>query len=470
MNRFLHLTLLSVTLLLHTNQAFAETVFVEQNGRLVVEVESAAAISNWQPTAAFTGYTGSAAYKWTGAGTTGARNADRGALTYHFKINTPGNYEFRWRSRIGEGTRGTEANDSWVRFPTGSNVNGEQPLSGWTKGFMNQVGEWAWRTVTVDHVGETIRQHFTAGVHTLEISGRSHGHVLDRFVLYKDDDVNFNDGVFTNAPQSPHTGDEIEVVTVTPEPEPVTNTEPTTNTDNMTDETPAVQLVHPWQISANQLIANECSDGVISLRPVSDITIDSNEIKNNDDLRIGSSGQSALLKFDLSSVPATANLAALTFNIGNDAGEGSIVLSAASHSNWNETDSSLLPDISHLIETINGTWRTADRYGLSFDYTLIGGESATLVIEMAQGANDITIVPSLGNDERSDEPRLNISGTGDFCADYAANLSNQDSTTETDVGSQMQKKTEGGGSLQLFELLLLILSLATVAGQHRGRE
>jgi len=213
MNRFRYLIFLSATLL-HPVSAFAETVFVEQNGRLIVEIESVAPVSDWNATAKFPNFTGEGAFEWTRGGTTGARNADAGALTYHFKINTPGNYEFRWRSRIGEGTSGTEANDSWVRFPTGSNIDEEQALNGWTKGFMNQLNAWSWRTVTVDFVGESIRQHFTAGEHTLQISGRSHGHVLDRFTLFKYDSVNFNDGTFTNAPQSPHTGDEIEVIEV----------------------------------------------------------------------------------------------------------------------------------------------------------------------------------------------------------------------------------------------------------------
>ena len=465
MNRLTYLTFFSLTLL-HTNSSFAETVFTEQNGRLLVEIESAPAVSNWHPTADFPNYTGTAAYEWTGAGTTGARNADAGALTFHFKINTPGNYEFRWRSRIGEGTNATEANDSWVRFPTGSNISGEHALSGWTKGYMNQIGEWSWRTVTVDHVGEPIRQHFTAGDHTLEIAGRSKGHVLDRFVLFKYDSVNFHDETFTQAPQSSYTGDEIEVIAVQPEPEPEPEpeqqTDPATDVDNAVTDTPVAQ---PWQIPVNQQNANECSSGVISLRPVNDVYAHDNEIIREGDLLVDSTGQIALLKFDLSGVPATVASAALTFNV-SEAGEGEIMLSAGSHSNWDESDNSQLPDISHLIGSFNGTWNQETRYGLPFEPTLIGTDSATLTVEMTQGADGISIISS-GNEE---EPRLLLTGPENFCSEYEANPENTttpDTELKTEADSVDDSETDGGGLMSLQGLLLLTLLLGVYRGYLR---
>ena len=469
MNRLVYLTFLSVTLLLTNKPVFAQTVFVEENGRLVVEVESASAYSDWHYSTEFPDYRGDGHFEWTGSGTTGLRAAGRGALVYHFTINTPGNYEFRWRSRIGEGTNGTESNDSWVRFPTGNNVDNEEPLNGWTKGFMNELNAWSWRTVTVDHVGHNIRQHFAAGDHTLEIAGRSKGHVLDRFVLYKYDDIRFNDGVFSNAPQSPSTGDNPALANnlpePAPEPEPEQNADLNTPTDNTASEMPAVEPVQPWLISANQLSANECSGGVISLRPVSDITVDSNEIQNSGELLLNDSSRNTLLKFDLSSVPATVNSAALGFNIATDAGEGSVVLSAGSHSDWNETDAALLPDISHLIGSFNGTWSQEKRYGFPFDPTLIGRDSVTLVMAMEQGANDISITPSIGNNE----PRLQLTGSGAFCADYEANLTKSVSELNSEPNIDVETETDGGGSLQLLELLLLTLPLVSVWTRVRQR-
>ena len=354
---------------------------------------------------------------------------------------------------------------------------------------MNQVGDWSWRTVTVDHVGELIRQHFTAGDHIIEISGRSRGHVLDRFTLYKYDDVNFNDGVFTNAPQSPHMGDEIEVIAIaptpTPEPEPEpqpvpqpvpeseSESEQNTNLDTGTEvidnqvaveQTLATEANQPWQIPANLLGANECSDGVISLTPTSDIYIESGEIKNNGDLVVDGSGRSALLQFDLSNVPSTVTSAALTFTAGADAGEGTLMLSTASHSSWNETDASLLPDISHLIRNYNGVWSAETRYGLPFDRNLIDSESATLVVEMAQGSDGMSI-QSLESDNG---PRLNLAGPGTFCADFASNVVGTEATeTDSLVKAEVTADTEGGGSIQLLELLFLSLSFVAINRQSR---
>ena len=476
MNRFLYLTFLSVTLLLNSNHAIAQTVFHEQNGRLFVEVESVPAVPDWHLSNEFADFRGSGHLEWTGANNNNRGSAGEGTLTYHFTINTPGNYEFRWRSFIGEGTNGTEANDSWVRFATGSNVDGEQPLFGWTKAFMNNVGDWTWRTVTVDNVGELIRQHFTAGEHTVEISGRSRGHVIDRFVLFKYDDVNFNDAVFTNAPQSTWTGDEVVVANLAP-PIPDQNIDVNAETDSTSAETDNTNIDDPdsqvpaptpqYQIPANQLVANECSDGVISLRPVSAITVESNEINNTGDLLLSDSGRSTILQFDLSSVPATVTSAVLSYNVSAEAGEGSVLLSAGSHSDWNETDASLLPDVSHFIGSFNGLWSEGKRYGVPFEHTLIGAEAATLIMNMAQGSGDMSIVSTGGDDE----PRLQLTGPVTFCADYDANqlakLAVPDADLTTNAAPELETESDGGGSIQSLELLLLTSFLA--AAQLRRR-
>jgi len=290
---------------------------------------------------------------------------------------------------------------------------------------MNAVGEWSWRTVTVDFVGLPLRQYFAAGDHTVEISGRSRGHVIDRFTLFNYDTVRFNNTVFSDAPQSPSTGDAVVVLDIDP-PVPENNTDLNTDdADSAVGQLPVAELTQQFQVPANQLIANECRDGVISLRPVSDIFVEANEIVNTGDLRLDGDGRSALLQFDLSNVPATVNSAVLTWSAGADAGEGSVLLSAGSHSNWNETDASLLPDISHLIGSFNGTWSQENRYGFPFDHTLIGTGKATLIMQMAQGANDLSIMPSISNDE----PRLQLTGPATFCGDYEANQ-NADSDQE----------------------------------------
>jgi len=71
---------------------------------------------------------------------------------------------------------------------------------------MNQTNRWYWRAATVDFVGRPIRQFFPAGEHTMQISGRSRGHAIDRIALYAYEDVNFSEPLFDSMPQSPMSG------------------------------------------------------------------------------------------------------------------------------------------------------------------------------------------------------------------------------------------------------------------------
>lgn len=163
--------------------ASAQT-FIENDGFVVMDVESAPATGNWRLERSIGGFKGRGYYVWRGDNLFGASGAGQSTLRYRFRINRPGNYELSWRSRIAEGNNRTESNDSWVRFPTGRNVPGEQALNGWTKAYMNVIGEWSWNARTVDNAGRKIRQFFNAGEHVLEVSGRSRGHAIDRIALF----------------------------------------------------------------------------------------------------------------------------------------------------------------------------------------------------------------------------------------------------------------------------------------------
>ena len=189
----------------------------ESGGLVVMEVESVSPAGDWTRRTGIRGFTGSSYYEWEGANAFGLASAGRGVLTYRFRINRAGNYQLRWRSRIAEGNNPTEANDSWVRFPTGRNVAGEQPINTWTKVYSNGLNQWSWGSVTVDHVGRPIRQFFRAGDHTMQISGRSRGHALDRIVLYHYPSVSFSAARFEQLPVS----SEVTGSSSRPEPEPV---------------------------------------------------------------------------------------------------------------------------------------------------------------------------------------------------------------------------------------------------------
>ena len=190
-------------------EAHAQTdPFVERDGRVVFEVESEPAAGDWLKADDIDGHTGEAYYVWNGRNNFGASEAPRGdPIRYHFRVSTPGDYELRWRSRNTVGLEGTEHNDSWVRFPTGRDVEGEHPLGGWTKVYMGQVARWTWDAYTVDGQSRAVRRHFEAGDHFLEIAGRSNGHALDRIALYRYADTAFSVksfDAFSPSPRASH--------------------------------------------------------------------------------------------------------------------------------------------------------------------------------------------------------------------------------------------------------------------------
>jgi len=124
-------------------------------------------------------------------------------LTYMVRITTPGTYLFRWHSRITEPDENTEFNDSWLRFPDADLVYGERNGSrvfprgsgmtpnpegsgsdNWLKIYQNRRNEWFWGAFTSDNDPHDIFAEFNSpGDYTIQISGRSTGHAIDRFVL-----------------------------------------------------------------------------------------------------------------------------------------------------------------------------------------------------------------------------------------------------------------------------------------------
>jgi hypothetical protein len=98
--------------------------FQDQNGLVVIEIESAAAVGDWASDTALPDFTGSAYYRWDGGNNFGTPNID--TLEYQVRINTPGKYRFIWRTRITEGDNPTEGNDAWLKLPDASAFYGEK--------------------------------------------------------------------------------------------------------------------------------------------------------------------------------------------------------------------------------------------------------------------------------------------------------------------------------------------------------
>ncbi len=182
--------------------------FEEQNGIVVIEMESGNLPSGWNRETGTAGYTGTSFIAWRGSDYFGSPG--NGLIEYKVKINSPGIYRFQWRNKVGIGSDGTEHNDSWLKFPDAFDFfaqNGNSikyPVGGSFKKsnvtvMGNSSGGWMkiynsggassfnWTSFTSDNDGHKVYAEFTtAGTYTIQVSGRSNGHFIDRMVLYKE--------------------------------------------------------------------------------------------------------------------------------------------------------------------------------------------------------------------------------------------------------------------------------------------
>lgn len=173
----------------------AAGIFEEKDGYVVVEAEDAETIG--------TGYVvkdsytepalGTGHLQYTGSNSYGA--VPQESITeYQIKINTPGTYQFKWRSRNGPGAvKFDEENDSWLSIEAdrfyGTKGGTEHTFTkgDFIKVWIQDLNKWSWNCFGEHHGVNGMNVYATfdiAGVYTLKIAGRSHGHPIDRFALY----------------------------------------------------------------------------------------------------------------------------------------------------------------------------------------------------------------------------------------------------------------------------------------------
>lgn len=179
-------------------------IYIEEDGLVLVDIVNADSANNWSTENILTGFEGAGYIVYKGADSFSTPGND--VLNFPIKITQPGVYQFVWSSRISKGDYRGEHNDSWLKieadefygqhavtkvkvYPKGS---GKTPnpagtsKNGWLKSYMNKLGEWLWKSQTNDHDPYGIFAKFNnAGVYNVQISGRSNGHAIDQFVLFK---------------------------------------------------------------------------------------------------------------------------------------------------------------------------------------------------------------------------------------------------------------------------------------------
>lgn len=180
-------------------------IFLEEEGVVVFEAESAPRLGNWQEQTTIGGFTGENYLNYQGSNF--FNDPGNSVLNFIVRITRIGTYRIQWRSRIAEGTSNTDNNDSWLRLPDASEFyalkgtsrlypkgSGRTPNpagaggEGWFKVYQNVRNNWTWDTRTNDNDPYQIYAAFDSiGDYRFQIAGRSRNHAIDRVALYHSD-------------------------------------------------------------------------------------------------------------------------------------------------------------------------------------------------------------------------------------------------------------------------------------------
>jgi len=152
--------------------------FCEIDNLVVMQMESIPAAGDWTEQTSEAGFTGTSYYNWTGPNFFNLPG--NGVMTVTFEIFDPGIYQMRLHN-LHTNPDVTLENDCWIRMDGAA----------WEKCYSSLVG-WNWSS-RIDPVSGSDYKAFynlTAGIHTFEISGRSHNYRIDRIHFYKEGIVN----------------------------------------------------------------------------------------------------------------------------------------------------------------------------------------------------------------------------------------------------------------------------------------
>lgn len=390
------------------------TVYAEEGGFVFFEAESALPdASAWALQEELPNFSGDGYIEWTGPDFFASSGAGQGILIYTFEITNPGNYELRWRTHIAKGESNTESNDSWVRFPSGVNIAGEQGLYGWSKVFMGHFGAWFWDAKVVDHVGANVRQYFPAGTHTMQVSGRSFGHAIDKMALFKYEelDLSSNDlDIRTGTPQASIDGNQAILE----------NPEGSESTDDAVVEDNALQIASGINHSPG-----ECVNESLALTAQADIHLVDTQSFNEPVLLVAPEPARTLLRFDLSNVPQAVSA---ELQVSVITGEGAATLSThlANGADWTEAGAASassvqpVPEDVLLLHESASYWLADSRYALPLQLADLPLAPVTLSLAAA-GLEQPFELASRENSLHM--PLLVINGGSGFCEAYqAANM------------------------------------------------
>jgi len=461
MKNLVRFTLPGLLLCMH---AVAADPFIESEGFVYFEAEDAQFGGDWVMGTALDHYSGDGYIEWNGPDLFNPAGAGQDTITYQFEITTAGNYELRWRTRIAQGDSNTESNDSYVRFPTGVNVAGEEPFYGWQKVFMGHHGAWFWDAKVNDHVGANVRQFFSAGTHVMEVSGRSNGHAIDKIALYRYESLALSPNdldVRSGTPQSSIDGNAATVPADTADPLAVS-------------EIPL----------GLQYTPGECANNTLALQAVADLHRLNGVLLNTAELEVAPTTASALMRFDTTNVPVFST-AALELTVLNGDQSQTIEFALLDNTEWAENDSALDPAPQYVLQLAQEqrTWNSNTRYSIPLSTDNL--QSSIVNMSIGPAANQPATAGglTLASRENSLEmPLLVVRGSGAFCDTYQANVAalgaeagetgstppdedidtTDDTATDGTAASDAQTNTNGGSSGGATGLLV-IMALGGIA-------
>ncbi|MFK7891321.1 MAG: hypothetical protein AB8B63_10940 [Granulosicoccus sp.] len=383
-----------------------QNIFLESDGLLLMEAESETAAGQWSLENEITGFSGNGYYLWQGPNRFGgpSNNADD-HIEYRFRIQTAGNYQMRWRSRIGKGTQATEHNDSWISFPTGENIADEEPINGWTKVYMSQLDTWSWDSYTIDGKAALIRQYFEAGEHRILISGRSNGHAIDRISLYAYNSVNFSEARFNALPQS-----------------------------RASDAPGALHAQQP----------ETCFAEALALRAAAFASDTGSSNSLSDELSVASNSRYGYLTFDLSRVSPTVADASLALILSKPVRDTTMSVYAGNHTDWNRTsDASQMPYPETLLGQASISGNIDDVHYINLDKSLLTRGLQTLILTADASADELNFATF----DIGAAPQLQLTGNGALCEFFAGDSNTadeSDTSSESDTDTDTDTDTETG--------------------------
>ena len=158
---------------LHASLAAESPVYVEEQGLVVMEMETTLPAGGWEIRTDKAGYSGTGYGFFSGANSYGGSAGAK--LEFRIMIVTPGRYTMHFRCSNEGADRHDLNNDLWAQMDDGPTY----------KTFTSSE-EWKWGA-RFDHHPEGKPEAFydlEPGLHTLRLSGRSHGFHVDRVVLF----------------------------------------------------------------------------------------------------------------------------------------------------------------------------------------------------------------------------------------------------------------------------------------------